>query len=141
MSTTQFNVVHDALVRVSEKTNSGRFKCPTTRAKTTTYQSRDTTNRVQITCFNRSCDPKFILESLGLSLRDIYHENPPQRRTQFRQSGLLTPEQLSNELLEILFFKLLIDDDSIKVSEKYYPRSALAGKRLAKYFSIKWSAK
>jgi hypothetical protein len=78
---------------------------------------------------------------LGLSLRDIYHENPPQRRTQFRQSGLLTPEQLSNELREIHLFKLLIDDNSIKVSEKYYPRSALAGKRLAKYFSIKWSAK
>jgi hypothetical protein len=78
---------------------------------------------------------------LGLSLHDIYYENPTKRRIPFRQSGLLTPEQLSNELLEILFFKLLIDDDSIKVSEKYYPRRALAGKRLAKYFSIKWSAK
>ena len=138
MNSTQFNVVHDALIRISGKPNSGRFKCPFHGGKGYNLSIRDTTNRVQITCFSRSCDPKFILESLGLSLRDIYYENPPKRRTPLQQSGLLTPEQLSNELREIHLFKLLIDDNSLKATEKDYARRALAGNRLAEHFSTKW---
>jgi len=141
MSSTQFNVIHDALLRVTGKPNSGRFKCPYHNGTGYNLSIRDATNRVQLTCFSRSCDPKFILESLGLSLRDIYYENPTKRRTPFQQSGLLTPEQLSNELREIHLFKLLINDNSLKVSEKYYARRALAGNRLAKHFSSKWGIK
>jgi len=141
MSSTQFNVVHDALLRVTGKSNSGRFKCPYHNGTGYNLSIRDTTNRVQLTCFSRSCDPKFILESLGLSLRDIYYENPTKRRAPFQQSGLLTPVQLSNELREIHLFKLLIDDSSLKVSEKDYARRTLAGKRLAEHFSSKWGIK
>ena len=159
MSSAQFNVVHDALVRVTGKPSSGRFKCPYHNGTGYNLSIRDTTNRVQLTCFSHSCDPKFILESLGLSLRDIYYNKPykrkeqptnsyqtkqsiqPYQSTQVLKSGLLTPEQFADELSEINFFKLLIDNDKLKVYPEDYARRRIAGNRLAEHFSTKWGIK
>lgn len=54
-------------------------------------------DRVLLHCFSRDCDPKDIMESLGLSIKDIYYQ--PLNKDQARQyKATTTDRQLRSEL-------------------------------------------
>jgi prophage regulatory protein len=56
--TKQLTTVYDALVRVSGKPKSGRFKCPAHQGKGYNLAIRDSTNKVELTCLSQACETR-----------------------------------------------------------------------------------
>ena len=89
-----------------------RLQCPAHDGKDRNLYIADGDKKLIIKCHSHQCDPKDILESVGLSLQDIYYDSglTPQEKKQYKQ--LKTDKQIKKELVQELLVLLLWIDAS-----------------------------
>ncbi len=115
--TKQFTTVYDALVRVSGKPKSGRFKCPAHQGKGYNLAIRDSTNKVELTCFSQGCETKTILKSIYLTLRDIYYRNHSPSNNSPYQKGLMSASKVEIAINIIYVIAIMLKKDPWNVSD------------------------
>jgi len=103
--------------------NSGkgfRLQCPAHGGDDRNLYIADGDNRLLITCHSHHCDPKDILESVGLPIKDIYY-NPLTPQEKIQQKTIINDRQLKSDLeIELLillqwlsaFYKKMFPIDS-----------------------------
>ena len=91
-----------------------RTVCPGHDGKNYSLVLSDGDTRVMMHCHSHECDPKVILESIGLSIKDVFYENldPVQKK-------VISEKKLAGELLTELAIVALWLNDKIKSK---YPR-------------------
>ena len=79
-----------------------RLQCPAHDGKDLNLYVADGDKRLIIKCHSHQCDPKDILEAVGLSLKDIYYDSglTTQERKKYKQ--LKTDKQIKKELVQEL---------------------------------------
>ncbi len=97
MASKQLETILEAIERADTTTkplqrsgNGYRAQCPAHGGKERNLYITDGNKRVLMTCHSRSCDPKDILESVGLGLRHCYYQNNSNVRP-------LRPQRVSHE--------------------------------------------
>ena len=94
---------------------------------------KDGSDRVLLHCHSHGCDPKDILESVGLTISDIYHQQltPKEQR---QHKVVINDRQLRNEFEhEILILLCWISDSNellFPIGEHDIERVKLAMKRI-----------
>lgn len=81
--------------------------CPAHGGKNNNLHVSDGDSRVLMRCFSQGCDPKDILESIGLSIKDVYHHpmtgDEISKYNDYKQDKVVK-ENLSTEMLIIQAF-------------------------------------
>ena len=77
----------------------------------------DGDTRVMMHCHSHGCDPKIILESIGLSLKDVFYENfdPVQKKAISERK--IIKEMLTELAVLALFFNDKLDNKYPKLDE------------------------
>jgi len=71
--------------------------CTHSDAKKHSLSVADGDDRVLLHCFSRNCDPKTILEDVGLDIKDIYHQQLSPKQNQ-QQKVFINDRQLKADL-------------------------------------------
>ena len=92
MASKQLETILEAIARADTTTkplqrsgNGYRAQCPAHGGQERNLYIADGNKRVLMTCHSQSCDPKDILESVGLGLRHCYYQNTSNVRPFRRQ--------------------------------------------------------
>ncbi len=103
----QLSIILSALEKITgkqaRKSGKGyRLPCPYHNGKDANLYIADGDDRLIMVCHSHQCDPKDILESVGLSIKDIYYKPlMPQEKTQHKT--LVNDRQLKSDLeIELL---------------------------------------
>ena len=88
-----------------------RLQCPAHDGKDRNLYLADGDKKLIIKCHSHQCDPKDILESVGLSLQDIYYDSGLTSQEKQRYKQLKTDKQIKKELVQELLVLLLWIDD------------------------------
>ena len=100
--------------KARQGSNGFRTVCPGHDGKNYSLFLSDDDTRVQMHCHSHGCDPKVILESIGLSIKDVFYENldPIQKKA-------ISEKKLIKELLTELAVVAFWANDKLKGK---YPR-------------------
>lgn len=108
---TIINAIEASTARPVRKSGNGyRTLCPYHGGKHHNLSISDGTDRVLLHCHSNNCDPKDILESIGLKINDIYHEQltPAQAK---RHKSIANDREIRNAFeQEILIILCWISD-------------------------------
>ncbi|GEM_PF-4358571 len=95
--------IEAANTKPAQKSGKGvRLQCPAHGGNDRNLYIADGASRLIMVCHSHHCDPKDILESVGLSIKDIYYKPlTPQEKTQHKI--LVNDRQLKSDLeIELL---------------------------------------
>jgi hypothetical protein len=114
---TAIEAVSSKLASKSEK--GFRLQCPAHKGKNRNLFIADGDKRLIMTCHSQHCDPKDIMESVGLTISDVFYEKlNPQKAKEYKAK--VTTRQLIEELNhELIIISLWVTD----FSEGLYPRN------------------
>jgi len=95
----------------AQKSGKGfRLQCPAHNGNDRNLFIADGDNRLLITCHSHHCDPKDILESVGLSIKDVYYQQLDSKQKS-AYKVLITDKQIKKELeIELLILLVWIAD-------------------------------
>ena len=134
MNSIAYEKIADRIEEVSgspvKRTSRGfSCACPAHGGKNKNLHIRDGEGRVIMRCFSQGCDPKDILESIGLSIKDVYH-NPISGKELSRYNDIkkskIMKEELSTEMLIIQAFLSAYDRNDCEEIERDRERIHLA---------------
>ncbi len=108
-----------------------RMQCPAHNGQDRNLFIGDGDNRLIMTCHSHHCDPRDIMESAGLSIKDIYYEQlNTEQKSEYKSQ--ITIRKLIEELShELVIVTLWITD----YSEGVYPRVSNDTERTKKAFT------
>ena len=116
----------------------GRFRCPGHGGYDFNLALRDTAKKVQITCFSHGCSAKSILESVGLSMSDMYYERVKNSEYITAQAkDRLTPDELNYEIAIIDTHAKDLEDSHIEINAFDGYRAKVAKARLRRHYKSK----
>ena len=111
-----------------KSTKGFRLQCPAHQGKDRNLFVGDGDNRLIIICHSHHCDPKDIMESVGLTISDVFYEklNPKQAK---EYKAKVTTRKLLEELEhELIILSLWITE----FSEGVYPSNGDNGRATCK---------
>ena len=103
-----------------------RLPCPAHGGEDHNLSLSDGTDRVLMHCHSHGCDPKDILESIGMNIKDVYFEqlSPEQSKKHAIQSSKI---QILNSLLSEVQILALWLNDALKGKESSTEDKARVG--------------
>jgi len=115
------NAIENSVNKKAKKSGNGyRLPCPAHNGKDSNLYIAEGDERLIICCHSHHCDPKDILESVGLSIKDIYYKSlTPEKKIQHK--AIINDRQLKSDLeIELLillqwlcaFYKSMFPIDS-----------------------------
>jgi len=112
-----------------------RLPCPSHGGKNHNLWIADGDNRVIMSCKSQNCDPKDIMESIGLSIRNVYfeplyHDQVNEYRTIAKGKGVA--KELGTELLVLNLWLADHNADAYPRSEADKERVKIAFERVPK---------
>jgi len=123
---------------VGAPNKNGRFRCPSHGGYDFNLALRDTAKKVQITCFSHGCSAKSILESVGLSMSDMYYERVKNNEYITAQTkDRLTPGELNYEIAIIDTHAKILANSHIKLYAFEINRVKVAKARLLRHHARK----
>lgn len=139
---TQIVKIKRALTQaVGAPNKNGRFRCPSHDGYDFNLALRDTARKVQMTCFSHGCSAKSILESVGLSMSDMYYDKCKKYDTSEyltpQIKDRLTPDEVSRETAIIETYAKDLEDSHIELNAFDGYRAKVAKARLHRHYTTK----
>lgn len=120
--------------KVSKSGQGYRLQCPAHRGKKQSLYIADGDKKLIIKCHSHQCDPKEILESVGLSLKDIYYDSGLSGQAKMDYHKASADRQIKKSLAhELVILSMWVGDcaaGTFPASDKDSERVKQAWKRV-----------